>query len=380
MLACLLLGLTATAQQAKGLLDIQFNKNTLQPGDSLQVTAAFTPGNGTAGNTSLATLALVIENEQGQRTRLRWPLIDGLASGVIHLPDSLPLGKYTVLAALQQRFFEVRGQVQEAPKGGSISAMLLTKSGEWAQQDVTLSPEGTFAIRNWLFEDNALVAFADPRNSNRPLNIRISTQLDSSYEPLAVAGRAFYLGNPPASVHPSLDQPIATPQALFAERGSLLPAVVVRTTAKTPAQQFNERYVSSLFRSGDERVISLLDDPAAPGFANIFMYLQGRVAGLQITANGPNGGAARWRGYPVTFFMDEVRVSAQQIATIPVADIAIVKAFPPPFFGAPGGGGALAIYTRRGGEANYLPANRQVFRVRGYTASATALNMDKLGM
>jgi hypothetical protein len=116
------------------------------------------------------------------------------------------------------------------------------------------------------------------------------------------------------------------------------------------------------------------------GYSNIFGYLQGRVAGLQVTQSGFNGGAARWRGSRVAFFLDEVRASAQQIASIPMADIAIVKAYPPPFMGAPGGGGAVAIYTRRGGEANYLPANRTVFRVKGYTPSATALNMNKLSL
>jgi hypothetical protein len=63
-----------------------------------------------------------------------------------------------------------------------------------------------------------------------------------------------------------------------------------------------------------------------------------------------------------------------------MANIAIVKAYPPPFVGAPGGSAAVAIYTRRGGEANYLPANRQVFKVRGYTPSATALDINKLRM
>lgn len=129
-----------------------------------------------------------------------------------------------------------------------------------------------------------------------------------------------------------------------------------------------------MFRSGDERLISIMDDPSAISFNNVFNYLQGRVAGLQIE---PTGGA-RWRGGPVTFFLDEVRVSAQQIANTPMTDIAIVKAYPPPFLGAQGGGAGVAIYTRRGGEANSLPADRQVFKIRGYTASATALDMNKL--
>jgi hypothetical protein len=159
----------------------------------------------------------------------------------------------------------------------------------------------------------------------------------------------------------------------------LLPAVVVKGTVKTPAEQFNEKYVSSLFKSGDERVLSIMDDPSVVAFPNLFSYLQGRVAGLQIRG-GINGGVAWWRGSRVTFFLDEVRVPAQAVASIPMTDIAIVKAYPPPFIGAPGGRGAIAIYTRRGGEPDYLPPHKQVFKVRGYTPSATVLDMNKPGM
>ena len=371
-----LLAFSVQAQQATGQLDIKLNKNIFKPGDSLFLTANYKDGGGQLSNQSLATLELVIENEEGRRTRLRWPVIKGQTSGAIFLPDSLPLGKYTLLAGLQQRFFEVIGQIKDAKNIGSIQAMLLTKTGDWDQQEVTVAPDGTFAIRNWLFEDNALLAFHEKKDNNQSLNISISSQLDSSYDALAVAGRTFYIGNPPAAVRPTLNKPVEAPEALFADRGTLLPAVIVKSAAKTPAQQFNEKNVSSLFRSGDERLISIMDDPSAMGFTNVFNYLQGRVAGLQIA---PSGGA-RWRGGPVTFFLDEIRVSAQQIANMPMTDIAIVKTYPPPFIGAPGGGAGVAIYTRRGGESSYLPANRQVFKVRGYTPSATALDMNKLRM
>lgn len=368
------------AQQPKGQLTIQFNKNILQPGDSLFVTVDYKDGSDRITDQPIATLELIIENEQGQQTRLRWPVINGQASGALYLPDSLPRGKYTLMAGLQQRFFEVIGKIRAPKNSGSIQAMLLTKTGGWDEQEVTVQPDGTFAIRNWLFEDNALLAFSGTKNNNQPLDIRISTQLDSAHAPLAVAGRAFYIGNPPSAVRDILTRPVETSEAAFTVRGNLLPAVLVRATTKSRAQQFDEKYVSGMFQSGNERVISIMDDPAALGVQNILAYLQGRVAGLQITQVGFNGGVARWRGSPVTFFMDEMRVSAQQIASIPITDIAIVKAYPPPFFGAPGGGGGIAIYTRRGGEANYLPANRQVFKVRGYTPGATALNMNRLSM
>lgn len=377
----LLVAVSAQAQQSTGQLEIKLNKSIFSRGDSMFVTVDYKGGNAQIRNQSLATLELVIENEQNQRTRLRWPVIKGEASGAIFLPDSLPLGKYTLLAGLQERFFEVVGKMKDGKSRGSVQAMLLTKTGEWAEQEVTVAPDGSFAIRNWLFEDNALLAFNDSRTKNQVLNISISSQLDSSYEAVAVAGRTFYIGNPPAAVRPELDKPVDAPEAVFADRGTLLPAVIVTATAKSPAQQFNEKYSSSLFRSGDERVISIMEDPAAMSFNNILNYLQGRVAGLQINQGGINGGGAVWRGGPVIFFLDEMRTSVQQIASIPMADIAIVKAYPPPFLGAPGGaGGGVAIYTRRGGEASLLPANRQVFKVRGYTPSSTALDMSKLRM
>lgn len=383
LLACLLLASMAEAQQAGNRLDIQLSKNVLQPGDSLFVTVSLDRESKGGQDSSLATLEMMIENEQGLRTRLRWPVINGQASGVLYLPDSLPRGKYTMLAGLQQRFFEVIGKVQEAENIGQIQAMLLTKTGDWDEQKVPVRPDGSFTIRNWLFEDNALMAFSRVKNTSVSLNIRLSTQLDSSYIPLAVAGRAFYVGNPSPAVRQTLDKPInVRPEADFASGGALLPAVIVKSTYKSPAQQFNEEYATGLFRTADARVIGIMDDPNAPGFPNVFAYLQSRVAGLQISAVGFNGASVVWRGNPVSFFLDEMRVSAQQIASIPMADIAIVKAFPPPFFGAPGGGagGGIAVYTRRGGEAGYDPATRQVFRVRGYTPSTIVLDMNKLNL
>ena len=382
LFACLLLAGSAQAQRAKSRIDIQLNKNILQPGDSLLVTLSYK--NVIPGELSLplATLEIMIENEQGLRTRLRWPMINGKASGVLYLPDSLPRGKYTMLVGLQQRSFEVIGTIQDAENIGRIQAMLLLKNGDWDQQEVPVEPDGTFTISNWLFEDNALMAFSRTK-SNGPLNIHLSTQLDSTYKPLAVAGRAFYVGNPPSAVRQNLGKSIdVLAEADFADKGTLLPAVIVQSTYKSPAQQFNEQYSTGLFRAGDERLISVMDNPEALAFPNVFSYLQGRVAGLQISTAGINGGSAVWRGSPVSFFLDEMRVSPQQIANVPMSDIAIVKAYPPPFFGAPGGGagGGIAIYTRRGGEAGYIPANRQVFRIRGYTPSATVLNMNKLNL
>ena len=150
LFACLLLAVNVQAQPSKGSLDIQLNRNILQPGDSLVVTVDYKGDSGLLVSPSLATLELLIENEQGQRTRLRWPVINGQASGALYLPDSLPRGRYTLLAGVQQRFFEVIGNVQEAGNHGSLQAMLLTKTGDWDEQEVPVAPDGGVGIRNWL--------------------------------------------------------------------------------------------------------------------------------------------------------------------------------------------------------------------------------------
>jgi hypothetical protein len=380
-----LTGLWAGAlPQQKDSFILKLNKYIFQPGDTLSVDAAYKDANGKTISLPPATLQLVIENEQGNRTRLRWPVLNGQTAGDLILNDSLPRGRYTIYAALQQRFFEVVGKVNDSKNNGGIMAMLLTKNGDWDTKEVPVEPDGSFTVRDWLFNDNALMAFSWLKGSNRPLDIRISTHLDSTYEPFAVAIRQFYFGNQPAATAKldSLGKNMTPDDVVFADRGELLPAVTVKAKTKSRAQQFDEEYSKGLFQTADERILDIMDDPTAVSYPTIFAYLQGRVAGLQVVNAGYYGGGARWRGAPVTFFVDEIRTDAQQLANIPVADIAIVKAYPPPFFGAPGGGsgGGIAVYTRRGGEAAYLPGDRHVFQVKGYTPFTTTLNMNKLNL
>jgi hypothetical protein len=136
-----------------------------------------------------------------------------------------------------------------------------------------------------------------------------------------------------------------------------LEAVTVRAKSRSTVQQMDENYTSGLFRGSDAASFDLVNDPFATGALNIFQYLQGKVAGLQIN-NATGGGtpALSWRQGTPTLFLNEMQVDASTIQNIPVSDVAYIKAFRPPFFGAPGGGagGAIAIYTRKGNEQ---PAN-----------------------
>jgi hypothetical protein len=134
-----------------------------------------------------------------------------------------------------------------------------------------------------------------------------------------------------------------------------LETVVVKAKQKSKQQQMDETYTSGFFTGGDATTFDLTDDPSAMGAYNIFQYLQGRVAGLQITT-GAQGTQLTWRQATPSLFLNEMPVDVSAIENLPVSDIAYVKAFRPPFFGAVGGGsgGAIAIYTKKGADTRSM--------------------------
>jgi hypothetical protein len=80
------------------------------------------------------------------------------------------------------------------------------------------------------------------------------------------------------------------------------------------------------------------------------------VPGLQVNTS-TNPPSLQWRGSSPQIYLDEVSADAGMVSSIPVSDVAYVKVFRPPFLGGIGGGsgGAIAIYTRRGGDVKQEP-------------------------
>jgi len=130
---------------------------------------------------------------------------------------------------------------------------------------------------------------------------------------------------------------------------STLKEVTVRAKVKSVLQQLDEKYASGLFSGGDGYSFDVGDDTRASGAIDIFTYLQGQVAGLQIINNG-GPPSLSWRGGTPDLYLDEVPAQPDMLQNTPITDIAYVKVFRPPFFGSIGGGsaGAIAVYTKKG--------------------------------
>ena len=152
-------------------------------------------------------------------------------------------------------------------------------------------------------------------------------------------------------------------------KGKVLATVTIKANPKSTLNEMDKKYTSGLFSGGDGYEFNLLNDPFAMSAQDIFQYLQGKVAGLQITPGNPP--TLSWRGATPELFVDEMPTQIDMVSTIPVSDVAYVKVFRPPFMGAIGGGsgGGIAIYTRRGDDVKQEPGKGLSNNsVSGYTA------------
>jgi len=370
LLFAILIGNQSWAQETS--LTITVFKNALQPKDTLSFDAIFLI-NGKKPNTG--TLYLKAVNQQGKIWNMRWPVFDGICQVDIAIPDSFPASHFDLYFAGTTNFFTVYGRVKSPSKVKLLKSTLLTMGKEWLVEDIPVSAEGEFQYRNKVFEDEATLFLKQNLKNNDDLNISIVSLLDSAFTPIATAVKEITIGNTKDTFTVSKQLTYTGVDSAIASQEKMLEAAIVTAKKLTRAEKFNEKYSTGLFRTMDEKLIDLLDDPTAQGSLDILNYLQGRVAGLQIRNQGYADATASWRNGPVIFYIDEMRVDIQTIKMVPISDIALVKAFPPPFFGNTfGEGGAIAIYTKRG---EYIEnGNRRSFRLKGYTPYVTTMTLQ----
>ena len=337
-------------------LVIRLNKSFFHPGDTLHINAS-EPQKKTG-----ATLFLMAEHENGFVWQLRWPMLKGECAPELIIPDSMPQGQYRLHFSLLQNLFTVSGKVKSPDNIDELFVTLLTSGGDLYENEIPVDSSGRFTYKNVLFENTATLLFtqADKRKNNE-LDIEISTVLDSVSFPRRSKILEIYIGDtkPP--------EVVTKFNSIYADPGveaQTLETVIVHNKPLNRGELFNKKYSNGLFNDMNERMLNFLDDQTLANSVSLFQALTSRVPGLSFI-NGANPGVF-WRNQPVVFYLDELRVNATIIDGVPIHDIAIIKTYPPPFFGNPAGnGGGIAVYTKRGGitDDNY----KNAFRVKGYT-------------
>lgn len=154
------------------------------------------------------------------------------------------------------------------------------------------------------------------------------------------------------------------------EKEQILQEVVVKGKTKTNEQKMDEKYASGMFSGGDSRNFDVTNDPFAAASQTVFQYLQGKVAGLQISTNGGTPSLS-WRGGSPVFYLDEMQSDVSMINNLNMNDVAYIKVFSPGSTGviSSSGGGAIAIYTKKGGDrtSNDKSKGLDFVQITGYT-------------
>jgi hypothetical protein len=239
--------------------------------------------------------------------------------------------------------------------------------------------EGMFTLSGLVFEDSMAFSYQLNHEKANKNSVQVYFQPAFSFLPfrsnLPSSNYTLVQRNSTDKIPLEIERAVAnkSSQTGLREKETLIEEVKVKAQKKDLTKKLNNELSSPLFRSGNETVFDLVNEnQSAQGSQNILQYLQGRVAGLQIQMQGGSYTATN-RGGAMEFFLDEMRVDASQISNIPVSNIAMVKVIKGNFAGSFGGGnGAVAIYTRRGGNTGSvaidttLPSNLKEVKLNGY--------------
>jgi hypothetical protein len=255
-------------------------------------------------------------------------------------------------------------------QGGNIILLISRKNAESKIIALPILPDGSFNDPSYLFLDTLHVYYQLPKKKFGDASVRF---MENLLPPLRynIPASGYFVSHAMDTSGNSRHYQLADElnRLLQQYEGKMLGNVTIKTRAKSPLEVMDQKYTSGMFAGGDSYQFDLVNDNFASSSIDIFHYLQGKVAGLQInTSNNPP--TLQWRGGSPGLYVDEMQTDADLVSAIPVTDIAYVKIFRPPFMGSMGGSnGAIAIYTRRGDDVKPTPgkglSNNQV---RGYTA------------
>lgn len=265
-----------------------------------------------------------------------------------------------------------------------VTAILeVNKKQEFLQLPV--ANDGTFSIPGLVFFDTAKIYYQFNNDKDKILTSRANFDIRSNFLRAPFGGKndtnlVYRTVMPPKEIWASNLEMSGKNQAVLDARRKVqtLESVTVTARQKSKSQLLDEQYTSGLFAGGDAYTFDVASDIAAQGALSVLNYLQGRVAGLQISGMGAQA-QMTWRGSVPQLYLNEMQSDVSFIQNLTMADVAYVKVFRPPFFGTTGGGagGAIAVYTKKGANVYNSDVKGLDFEtVPGYNSSKEYYSPD----
>lgn len=287
----------------------------------------------------------------------QWPIIN-------HRPDDYLSIKGSVfgLSKIQLKNKELTGILQSS--SGSSKSFFT----------IPVNDEGKFNMSGVYFFDTARLMYQFNNDKEKLLTSTAGFSFDNGlekppYAPADLLSALFFNAKPDSSIiQKSIKQNALYRSQEAMAKTKTLTAVKVTGRQKSLQEKLDEQYTSGLFSGSFARVFTVEDDPFAQSAISILDYLQGKVAGLQISTAGE--GSITRRGSNTDVFLNETNADISLLQSTPMSDVALIKVFDPPFFGAPGGGagGAVAVYTKKGRNNNTNAKGLNAVTLYGYSS------------
>jgi hypothetical protein len=289
--------------------------------------------------------------------------------------ENLLARQWPTLSFPIDNYISVNGNVYGLSKtqlaGKSLIGVIKTKSKTSDFLNIPLSTDGRFRVTGMYVFDTAKLYYQINNDKDKRLTAAASFSFKNEIPNAAPASAdllssLLLIAKPDSlSFQKSLKQ-AALQRSLFESKAKTLEVVKIFSKQKTLKEKLEEQYTSGFFSGGDGYTFTIEDDPFAKSAISVLDYLRGKVAGMQIG----NDGSVSWRGSQTSIFLDENNSDISMVQNMSMNDIALIKVFRPPFFGPGGGGagGAIAIYTKRGGGDNSATKGLDFTNIYGYSA------------
>lgn len=274
--------------------------------------------------------------------------------------EDVLMSHFPKLNYLPKNYISIEGQIKGLNKkllaGKEINGILEFTDMKREYLNIPVQADGKFSISGMIFFDTAKFFYQFNKDKNNILTSDAIFDIKSS-----LSKESLYL-QPNNTLALGISQPDSVikneekyyDKINFSEntKSKLLNPVVVTTKKKTKQELLDEEYASGMFSNNPanhSRTILPEDDPAFLSSKTVLDYLQGRIAGLQVNPNISDN-AISWRGLTTSLFVNEISQQsisiitgaivedASYILSIPMSEVAMIKIFDPPFFGAWGAG------------------------------------------
>lgn len=375
----IILGIVISSN-ARDAIEIKLNKLSFNASDTIEFSCRI--NDYASKKLAAATLNVWIQDIVTKRTwKFRYPVINGEIEASLIVTDSIRSGKYAMNFILQPGLFRIVGDVKNTGEN-SLNYIMRLKNGQKLINAVPVNAAGYFTVKNILFENDAVIAFAPSKKGKRnELNISIATPMDSAFTPIAVFTQLIDIK--PGSLQTSLAGSSYQFNFERTYNNTTLPEVIVTGKQKRKVDEFNEKFSIGLFQ-GENKLFDGLESDEIAATADIETFLQKHVPGLIFTrAAGDANGMTyiTWRNEPIVIYIDEIPLDTGENIYVTPSDVAMIKVYNPPAMvniaGRTAGdptskvfSGAIAIYTKRANFGLHDDKNRHSFNIKGYTPLA----------